>query len=104
MYRYFEIYEINTIINILFNKKFNFNYEFEKIIFSNNINFSDKAKEYFFLIYIKYKEFFCHYHYNCQEVYKKYIKYYLKLICRENKNNLLLICNILNQYIYLYYI
>ena len=90
---------INDIINFIFtniNYNFYFLYELEKIMYSNDEKYNDIIRDYICLIYNKIKEFTYNENFNnCIEVYKKYVKYYLKLIFRENKENGLQIGNII---------
>ena len=102
-----NISDINLIINnvliFIFNKNnyLNYNayflYEFEKIMYSSNEDYNDNIRDYILLIYNKLKEFINNDEVSnsCIEIYKKYVKYYLKLIFRENKDKGIIISNIL---------
>jgi hypothetical protein len=91
---------INNVLVFIFNKNnyLNYNayflYEFEKIMYSSNEDYNDNIRDYILLIYNKIKEFINNDE-NSVEVYKKYVKYYLKLIFRENKNKGIIISNII---------
>ena len=94
---------INNVLLFIFNKNnyLNYNayflYEFEKIMYSSNEDYNDNIRDYILLIYNKLKEFINNddSSINSVEVYKKYVKYYLKLIFRENKNKGIIISNII---------